>query len=128
MFKRLFLAALLVLSVHAEAAIVGNPVPALQSGAAASSLVLSTTTANLYSAQVAIGSSAGYAMLFNSATAPADGAVTPVLCVYVPANTTANLSFPNPVPFSTGITIVSSSTGCFTKTAANANFLSAQVR
>jgi hypothetical protein len=128
MFKRLLLLAALLFSAHAQAAIIGNPVVAQQSPAAESSHVFATASANLYSAQLTTGGSAGYLMVFNATTAPADGAVTPALCLYAAANTSLPLNFAFPVPFSTGITFVFSTTGCFTKTASATAFFSAQTR
>ncbi len=64
-------------------------------------------------------------MLFNSKTVPADGAVTPVECIQVQANTTiaANWAPQPPEWFSLGIVAVFSTTGCFTKTESATAFL-----
>lgn len=92
--------------------------------AVASSLVLKASAGNLYSWQVTTGATAGYVLIFNAASAPADGAVTPQQCVVVAANTTVGATFDNmPDRYSTGITMVFSSTGCFTKTASATAFM-----
>ena len=74
--------------------------------------------------------SAGYLMVFNSLTVPADGAVTPRNCVYIPATTTIGLDFAPQPPewYSTGITVAFSTTGCFTKTLTPVSFIHALVQ
>ena len=98
--------------------------------AAGSSLVLKASAGNLYDAYVTTAATALYFMVFNATSAPVDGAVTPVHCVYVPANTTQSLFVGGgpPESYSTGITVVTSSTGCFTKTASNAAFIHGRVK
>lgn len=94
------------------------------STAAESSHVLKGGAGNLYRLVVTTGASAGYVMVFNATSAPADGAVTPQMCRSIAA--TSSLSMPYEAPpsrFTTGITAVFSITGCFTKTAsATASF------
>lgn len=99
-----------------------------QFSAAASSIVAKASAGSV----VSISGSAvsgSYIMLFNATSAPADGAVTPVKC-WGPMSAAGPFSFgwgPGPVfTMSTGITVVSSSTGCFTKTATNAAFISVE--
>lgn len=58
-------------------------------------------------------------MVFDATSAPADGAVTPIRLYQAAINTTVNVSFTNPLRFVTGMTIVCSSTGPFTKTVTN---------
>lgn len=61
--------------------------------------------------------SAQYILIMNSATVPADGAVTLLYPpIYVPATSNAMLTFPIPLTASTGIAVSNSSTGTFTKT------------
>jgi hypothetical protein len=86
---------------------------------------LTTTTGQLLYINVTSGASAGYVMVFNTASAPADGAVTPTFCYVLAANSTLSTTYnaiaaPN---FSTGITVVFSTTGCFTKTASATAFI-----
>lgn len=84
--------------------------------ALASNLVLKASAGNLYRARVTATAN-GYLMLFNATSAPVDGAVTPQSCTVVSANSTVEIDHQIPDRFSTGITAVYSSTGCFTKTA-----------
>jgi hypothetical protein len=91
---------------------------------AESAHILKASAGNLYRASVTAGASAGFLMVFNATTAPADGAVTPLVCRPVAANGQVEANFAGlPARFSTGITAVFSTTGCFTKTAsATASF------
>lgn len=86
------------------------------SSAAQASNVLKASAGNLYSLTITTGATAGFLMVFNATSAPIDGAVTPAYCSQAPANMTSALEWSIPVRFGTGITVVFSSTGCFTKT------------
>lgn len=95
-----------------------------------SSHVFKASAGNLYSAYVTVGATAGFLLIFDATSAPVDGAVAPTQCVVAPANQTVSLSF-NPGPpevYSTGITAVFSSTGCFTKTASATAFFHGSVK
>lgn len=99
------------------------------STAAESNHVLKAGAGNFYSATITNGATPGYVMLFDAVSAPADGAVTPVECFAMPAtSSTLGVTFFYPDVFATGITIVYSSTGCFTKTASATAYFSAQVK
>lgn len=98
------------------------------SAAAEASHVLKSSAGNLYAYQVTTGASAGYVLIFDAASAPGDGAVTPKKCVAVQANTTVGATMSPPEAFATGITVVFSTTGCFTKTASATAFISGDVR
>lgn len=89
------------------------------STAAESSHIFCTTQCSVWSLVVTSGAVAGYVLTFNAVSAPADGAVTPVDCVVLPANSTVSISYdPGPSDYmTTGYTAVFSSTGCLTKTA-----------
>lgn len=124
-----------------DACLSGNAVPAASSGSgvkavaqiptsapgaavapsfttvAASSVVAKASAGNLYRVAVNSGASAGFLLVFNATSAPADGTVTPVVCRPVAANDFVEVIYNVPVRFSTGITAVFSTTGCFTKTA-----------
>lgn len=81
---------------------------------------MSTGPANLYNIYFTnTGSAAGFLLVFDAAAVPADGAVTPKICVPVgtaPAVVSVNLA-PGPMmQFNTGIAAAASTTGCFTKT------------
>lgn len=131
MFKKLIALALLALfscePAFAQTAI-GQPVALSQSAATEGTHVFKATGGVVYSLTVSNSSTAGWLMLFNSATAPADGTVAPVYCMYVPANQSLRLPFDYPVALSTGIAVAYSSTGCFTKTASATAFFSAQIQ
>lgn len=117
---------LLTTQTPSPAAITGlSPVV---SGAAEGSKVFKASAGNLYAYQVTTGASAGYVMIFNATSAPADGAVTPTKCVAVAANSTVGVSMNPPEAFSTGITAVFSTTGCFTKTVSATAMFSGDVK
>lgn len=88
------------------------------SSALESSHVLKTSAGNLYSLYVLTTSASGYLMTFNATSVPADGAVTPVDCLPVPAESVGSISFDGAAPdaYSAGIVAVFSTTGPFTKT------------
>lgn len=102
----------------------------LQSASAESSHVFKATAGNLYDLYVTIGATAGFLMVFDAASAPTDGAVTPKDCIQVPASTTQSLftGGTGPEVYSTGIVAVFSTTGCFTKTASATAFFHARVQ
>lgn len=70
-------------------------------------------------------STAGYMMIFNSATLPADGAVTPIHCIPISASSYQWLNFAPQPPewYSAGISAAFSTTGCFTKTISSTLFI-----
>jgi hypothetical protein len=115
--------------INAPTSLAANALLPVASPAITSSIALKTSAGNLYSLHVTVGATAGYLMLFNSTTAPADGPVTPVHCVVAPANQTTSLSHQTyPAHFSTGIVAVFSTTGCFTQTASASVFFGGQVK
>lgn len=92
--------------------------------AVGSSLVLKASAGNLYGWRVTTGASAGYVLVFNATSLPANGAVTPVDCVAVAANSTVGAGpFDIPERYGTGITIGFSTTGCFSLTASSTAFI-----
>lgn len=98
------------------------------SAAAESNHVFKAASGTLFGLSVTSGNVAGYVLIFNATSAPADGAVTPVACYVLPANQTIGIAFtPFPLRMSTGITAVFSSTGCFTKTASATAFFLGEV-
>jgi hypothetical protein len=90
------------------------------SGALEASHVLKASAGTLYSVYASnlTGGTAGFLEVFAAASAPADGAVTPELCVpFSGGLASASYSGIPPAAFAAGITaVVSSSTTCFTKT------------
>lgn len=103
-----------------------NALTVSATSAVASSLVLKASAGNLYGYNIVAGASAGYLMIFNATSAPADGAVTPTLCIPVAANAGLERQFAKPLRFTTGITMVFSTTGPFTKTASATAFLAGE--
>jgi hypothetical protein len=94
--------------------------------AVAGSIVLKTSAGNLYGFNVVAGASAGYVMVYNSTTVPADGATQPFFVMPVAANAGIAYNFDTPLRFSTGIVLVFSTTGPFTKTISATAFLGGQ--
>lgn len=91
--------------------------------------VLRVGTTNLAGLNVVSGASAGYVMLFDAAAVPADGAVVPLRCMPIAANTGLDLNFRgSPLRFDVGAVIVFSTTGCFTKTGSATAFLAGDVQ
>ena len=96
--------------------------------AVASSFIAKASSGNVYGVGITTGAAAGYLMVFASATAPVDGAVTPAKVYAVAANSTFEKSFNPPLRLSAGVTLVFSTTGPFTKTASATAFLTAEVQ
>lgn len=101
--------------------------------ALAANLEVKASAGNLYgfnvSADSTLSGAAWWLMAYNATSAPADGAVTPVLCYAAPTGTTSiNGTFNVPVAFATGIVLSVSTTGCFTKTASTHAFISADYK
>lgn len=77
------------------------------------------------------GATAGYAVLYDAATIPADGALTPALirwCIPIAVNTGVSTPFQAPIQFYYGLTFFVSSTSCTTKAAVSYGFVNVQVR
>jgi hypothetical protein len=102
-------------------------IPSTATTVAAGSLILKASAGQLYSVSCTTGASAGYLMIFNSTTVPADGVVTPVYVASIPATTTYSTDFEFPIYCATGCTLVFSTTGPFTKTISATAFLSGQI-
>ncbi len=82
--------------------------------------VLKSSAGNLYGVYaVNLTSTSGFLVVVNATSAPADGAITPLACVSLAANSVASLNYQPgpPAVYSTGITaVITSATTCFTKT------------
>lgn len=102
--------------------------PVVVTSAVASSQVLKATPGVLLSVGITNTTVSGYLMLFNATSAPADGAVTPILCEPVAAGGSTSGGGMFPLYFSAGITAVFSTTGCFTKTSSSTAFIRGQVQ
>lgn len=98
-------------------------VPNLATTGTNSALVLKSVACNLYGYNVVTGASAGYLMIFDAISAPADGVVSPAVCIPVAANTGIDYMAAWPRRFTVGCTLVFSTTGPFTKTASATAFL-----
>lgn len=110
--------------IKAPSSAAAAAITTVASSAVTTGQVIKASAGNLYGFNVVSGASAGYVMVFNSTTVPADGAVTPARCLPLAANTGLDINLRGqPVHFSTGITIVFSTTGCFTKTASATAFI-----
>ncbi len=95
-----------------------TPVVSTSAQATAGGLVLKASPGCLIAVYLVNSSTAGYLMLFDSATIPANGAVTPIHCIPIAASSYQWLSFAPQPPewYSTGMSLAFSTTGCFTKT------------
>jgi hypothetical protein len=98
--------------------------------AVATGLVLKAAAGNLYAVSATAGAVAGYLLVHNTAAVPAAGAVTPVGCYVLPANSTVAVNFAPgpPLRLGTGISVSFSSTGCFTQTDSATAFISGTVQ
>ncbi len=124
----LLLFSLFSLPAHAQA-IIGSPIAGIHSSSAESGHILKSSAGYLYGIEATSGASIGYVMIFDSATVPADGTVSPMLCYQMPATSSFGVSFVQyPLIFNTGISVAFSTTGCYTKTASATAYFSAQVR
>lgn len=103
--------------------------PPINSAALESSHIFKATAGTLFGLSVTATSTAGYVLIYNSATKPSDGAVTPVACYYISAAPgTIGIAFtPFPLKMGTGITAVFSTTGCFTQTSSSTAFFLGEV-
>lgn len=91
--------------------------------------VWKASAALVYGIRAVAGASAGFVMVFDSASVPADGAVTPKLCFNLPATTTLSHNFSTgPLYLPTGFSMAFSTTGCFTKTASSTAYFSVDFR
>lgn len=92
----------------------------VKNSVAAASLIAKAGPGNLHSVDVRsiTASTAQQLMVFDSATVPADGTVTPVRVFDVPAAGSMSRAFNPPIRCGVGITFALSSTGPFSKTLA----------
>lgn len=89
--------------------------------------VIKNGAGNLYGFTVTTTSVAGYALIFNSTTVPAAGAVTPIDAFYVGAFGSVSRTYDPPLVCGTGISIAfSSAVTPFTKTDSATAFISGQ--
>jgi len=116
---RKLLLSLLALSLLTSAAVAQLRFTPVVTAAAAATLVLKAGPGVLHQIQAANHTAtAGFLVVLNVTSAPADGAILPLACVALPANGTASLDYtPYAGAYSVGITaVLTSATSCFTKT------------
>lgn len=130
--RRLILAGALLLSAGPAMASLDVPPIILASTATSISTPTAASSLSVSGTHTLLGltitaPSSGYAMAFDATSAPADGTVSPPGCWYIPppisvgqSATISMANTPTGVQTTNGITIVFSTTGCFTKTASPA--------
>ena len=78
---------------------------------------------------VVSGASAGYVLIYDAVSAPADGAVAPARCLSLAANTGIEINWrAAPIWFRNGVIVVFSTTGCFTQTSSATAFIAVDAR
>ena len=78
---------------------------------------------------VVSGASAGYVLIYDAVSAPADGAVTPARCLPIAANAGLEINWrAAPIWFRNGVVVVFSTTGCFTQTSSATAFIAVDAR
>lgn len=105
-------------------------ITSVSTSAVASNRVIKNSPGNLYGFSVTTGATAGFVFVSNTTTAPTAGgaAITPVKCYVIAANSTLGVTFNPPLVLSTGVTLVFSTTGCFTNTASSTAFISGDAK
>lgn len=107
----------------------GNPVASVQSATASASLVAKASAGLLYGFQASSAGSAGYVLIFDATSVPANGTVTPKHCYPVAASQPVSGSWVQyPEPYVNGIVFEFSTTGCYSATSSATGFFSAQVK
>jgi hypothetical protein len=101
-------------------------IKSISSPAVEASRLACTASCNVYSVYVTTGATAGFFMTFPGTTNPPaspGGAVVPTDCVAVPAGATAALDYSGTnEPFSGGLVVAFSTTGCFVYNGSNTAF------
>lgn len=120
--------------ITVPSAVAASGLVSVQSSAVETGHVIKAGAGNLYdfnvSADATLAASQWEVLIFNSATVPASGSVTPIKCYIVPAGTTSvSGAFPTPLYLGTGISMaVSTAATCFTKTDSAHGFISADAQ
>lgn len=119
--------ALIVTDIPNTAAAAGIT-PAV-TAAAGSSQVVCAAACNLYGFNLTSGASAGTIYVFNATALPSNGAVTPVKCYEIAANSSVGVGYDPPLRMSTGATVgFGTGTNCFSLTASTTAFISGEGR
>ncbi|WGM47661.1 hypothetical protein KOAAANKH_02543 [Brevundimonas sp. NIBR10] len=100
----------------------------IKNAAADFKLVAKGSAGNLHGFNLCNGASAGFLFVYDGVAAPIDGVgKQPVLVLPVAANAALSAAYDPPLAFTTGITLVFSTTGPFEQTAANTGLITAWV-
>lgn len=130
--RNLILLALALVASPAAAQTITQPNPApVQASGAASGVVIRTGVGQVNSVNIVNGATAGFAVLYDGPTIPADGALTPTLirwCMPIAINQGLRDGFGTPLYFYNGLVAFVSSTSCTTKAAVAYGFAAAQVQ
>lgn len=106
------------------------PLPVQASGAASGVAIISGA-GQANGVNIVNGATSGWAVLYDSPTVPADGALTPSLirwCMPIAINQGIRDGFATPLYFYNGLSAFVSSTSCTTKAAVAYGFAGAQVQ
>jgi hypothetical protein len=112
---------------EAPSSVAGAAILPTATTVAASSVTLKSSAGNLYSLNVAASTAAGWVMVFDAATAPADGAVQPKKVYDLAIGQARDFQFTPPLRMAAGCTVVFSTTGPYTKTASSTAFISGEM-
>jgi opacity protein-like surface antigen len=124
-----FVAGLVLAALAAWPAVAADAIKPISSTVAEANHVICTGPCLLRSLYITTGGTAGYLMTVDAASPPAAGgaAIAPLNCVYAPVNTSLSLDYGDTgEPYSTGLVVIFSSTGCFTNTASATAFFKAR--
>lgn len=100
----------------------GGHTPYASAASETNALIKSTRGVTLYVRGNNVTANAGYMVLINAASVPADtSTLTPLACAKIAANGDAELFVPAPIAHNTGIVVLfTAATTCFTRTNTNA--------
>jgi len=107
-----------------------TPITNVASPTQVAGFVMLPTPGSLWSISITTGGTAGYLMVFDSASVPSSGTVSPKNCWYVAATSSGSYQNVNGAlsRFNSGIVAVFSSTGCYTYTPSSTAFIWGQVQ
>jgi hypothetical protein len=123
------IAGLVLVALAALPAVGAEAIKPISSTAPEANRVICTGPCLLRSLYVTTGAAAGFLMTVDAAVAPAAGgaAIAPLNCAAIAANSTLAMDFGDTgEPYSTGLVVIFSSTGCFTNTASATAFFKAR--
>lgn len=130
--RKLILALAALFAAPAAAQVNTQPVAVpIASAGAASGVVIRAGGGQVNSINIVNGATAGWAVLYDSATLPADGTLNAAMirwCLPIGVNTGLRDTFAAPLYFYNGLTTFVSSTSCTTKAAVAYGYAAAQVK